>query len=142
MKKAIAILSVIVAILACVGAGILFHSSYDPAEKTAKKFMEAFLKGDMKKVYNCTEESLTVPYENVTALLNELSIFEYVDKGDIDHYDILVSNAVYEAAEEEGAEPDAAEVAVTVAVEGVSPLQMNLELTKVDGKWYISDFLN
>ena len=146
MKKAIAIVSVILAIAACVGVGMLFHSKYDPAEKTAKRFMEALLDGDLKKAYKCSEDSLTVPYENFAATMNALSLLDFTDLN-TEKIDVLISNAVYEEAETSESEsdtetqPDEAEVAVTVVKEGKSPVQINLDLTLIDGKWYVSDFL-
>ena len=145
MKKAIAIISVIAAIAACVGVGILFHSSYDPAEKTAKKFVEALFEGDLKTAYKCSEESLTVPYENFAATLTVFSALGELDTEEKDKISVLISNAVYEEAESsedgEAAEPTEANVAVTVVAEGETSLSMNLDLTLIDGKWYVSDFL-
>ncbi len=145
MKKAIAIISVIAAICACVGVGILFHSSYDPAEKTAKKFAEALFAGDIKTAYKCSEDSLTVPYENFAATLAVLTTLGELDQADQDKISVLTSNAVYEEAEasEDGnsGEPTEASVAVTVVEEGESSLQLDLDLTRIDGKWYVSDFL-
>ncbi len=149
MKKAIAIVSVIVAIVACVGVGILFRSSYEPAEKTAKKFMEAILDGDAKTAYKCCEDSLTMPYENVASDLTLVMNVLDMSLDAKDDIQVLTSNAVYEydivstedeASEEAKSEPTAADVEVTLVMEGQGAYETCVSLKQIDGKWYVSDF--